>query len=107
MSNDNGRVSRECGNGWSALIDPIVKRADETSATIMQIKEKFAQLRIYLGPSAVDDDELCDMIDAAEQASATICEMCGKAGLRHTTGSWLKTLCKEHATELGYRRTAQ
>jgi hypothetical protein len=108
MSNDNHKLARECGPGWNDLIGPIVIRADETGATIVQIKEKFGMLRIYLGPGDVDCDELLDMIDKAEMESATTCEMCGKPGVTMATGSnghWLKTLCKEHGTELGYRRT--
>lgn len=105
MSKDNHLVAIECGPGWGFLVAPIVQRANEIDATISQIKEKFGMLRVYLS-SHVDDDELCDMIDKAEMDSATTCEMCGKPGVNMTNGGWLKTLCKEHATDLGYRRKA-
>jgi hypothetical protein len=105
MSNDNHLVSIECGPGWKTLIDPIVTRANEIGATITQIKEKFGCLRIYFDPGQADTDKLEDMIDKAELESATTCEMCGKPGVTMTSGHWLKTVCKEHATELGYRRS--
>ncbi len=106
MSKDNHLVALECGPGWSSLIDPIVRRANEIDATISQVKEKFGMLRVYLGPSHVDDDELCDMIDKAEMDSATRCEMCGAIAHMLVKGGWYKVLCKEHAIELGYRSKA-
>jgi len=106
MSNDNHQVFRENGPGWSALIDPIVTHANEIGVTITQIKEKFGCLRVYFDPGQADTDKLEDMIDKAELESATTCEMCGRAGLRMSKGGWMKTLCKEHAIELDYRRTA-
>lgn len=103
----NSEIFWECGPGWGELILPIIKKADELGATIHQIKEKFAQLRVYFSSGIADCDELEDMVDAAALASATLCEMCGATGIRHHNGGWIKTLCKEHATELGFRRKAQ
>ncbi len=103
---DNSQVFHECGAGWRDLIAPIVKRADEIGATIGQIKEKYGLLCIHLDPSYVDCDELEEMIDKAEMDSATVCEMCGKPGHTLVRAHWYKTLCKEHAIDLGYKEKA-
>jgi len=106
VATDNDQVSRECGNGWKELIDPIVTRANEIGATIMQIKEKFGMLRIYFDPGHTDCDELEDMVDKSELDSATRCEMCGLPSHMMVKGGWYKTLCKEHAIDLGYKGKA-
>src|ERR1700675_4256173 len=82
MTTDNHKVFRDNGPGWDALIDPIVPHANEIGVTITQVKEKFGALRVYFCPGQADTDKLEEMIDAAELASATTCEMCGKPGLR-------------------------
>lgn len=104
MTTDNDNVFHECGPGWSGLVAPIVAHANEIGVTITQVKEKFGCLRVYFDPGQSDTDKLEDMIDAAELASATICEMCGAAGLRLSKGGWQKVLCKQHAIELGYNK---
>lgn len=106
MATDNDKVYRENGAGWNDLIEPIMKRANELGATVTQVKEKLGMLRIYFSPGQADCSDLEEMIEQAEIDSATRCEMCGQPGITMTTGSWLKTLCKEHSTELGYRRKA-
>lgn len=107
MATDNDKLFRQNGPGWDALIDPIVKRANEIGATIGQIKEKYGCLRVYLDPCYVDCDELEEMIDKAEADSATTCEMCGKIGHTMVKAHWWKTLCKEHAIDLDYRSKAE
>ena len=56
-----------------------------------QIKERFGLLRVYFRPW---DDAIRQILDAAEQKSATCCEKCGRSGkiicrpsLRVTCGS--------------------
>ena len=64
-----------------------------------QIKEKFATLRVYDNGG----NEFIDgVISTAENLSSITCELCGKEGFRHINqkGSWIKTLCEEHAKEL-------
>lgn len=64
----------------------------------VQIKEKFGTLRFYYDGG----DEYCRGIEAmAESMSARTCETCGTPGkLRH--GGWVRTLCDQHAEEMGY-----
>jgi hypothetical protein len=92
----------ETGNGWfdliwelsDALEKEILKQPKDKRVyhTAMQVKEKYAQLRIYLTSYT---DEMERLIDEAEEKSATICEICGKPGKIRGTG-WLYTACDEH-----------
>jgi hypothetical protein len=104
MTND--QVYRECGDGWKSLIDPLVSKANELGATVDQIKEKYGGLRFYFTPGEADADELEEMIEEAEIASQVTCELCGAPGHTLHNGPWYKTLCKEHALELGYKDLA-
>lgn len=61
---------------------------------MLQIKEKFGTLRVYIDHA---DERIMALTDMAEKLSEFTCEKCGAPGeLR--TGGWLKTLCDEHAT---------
>lgn len=101
--NNNDQVFWECGTGWKRLIDPLIERADREGAKVQQIKEKFGRLRVYLDFAS---DELYDLIDQAEVDSAKVCELCGQPGVMMTKGGWLKTVCAEHALDLGYKTRA-
>jgi len=104
MTND--QVFHECGPGWQGIIDPLVAKATELGARVDQIKEKFGELRFYFTSGQTDTDALEEMIEAAEEASKHTCEMCGKPGVLMRSKHWYKTLCKEHALELGYKERA-
>ena len=106
MSKDNHLVALECGNGWRALIEPLVALANEHDATIMQIKEKFGLLRVYYDPDQMTNDRMEDAVDRAEGLSGVTCEMCGAPGKLMTSGHWLKTLCANDALQLGYKKRA-
>jgi hypothetical protein len=101
------KVFRECGTGWSSLIDPLEKRCDELGGLIYCIKEKYAGLRFYYDPGGngteSEWDAFEEAVDQAEADSKKICEMCGKAGKVMRSGQWYKTVCAEHAIELGYK----
>ena len=104
MDNENSGVVRECGPGWNSLIDSLISKCDAVGARVMQIKEKFGCLRFYYEPPASGwDDELEEMVDRAEDASRSVCEMCGSPGVLRRNGSyWVKTVCKEHGLEFGF-----
>jgi hypothetical protein len=110
MSHDNHKVFRECGPGWKSLIDPLVERCTELGGHVAQVKEKFGRLRFYYYPgdpgTEQEWDAFEDKVNQACDDSGHTCEICGKRGLMMHTGYWLKCLCKEHATELGYRDRA-
>jgi hypothetical protein len=81
---------RLCGD-----LEPLVKEFEQATVLqfeILQVKEKFGVLRIYVkGANAA----IRQRIGAAAQESFHTCEVCGQPGeLRE--GSWIKTLCDEH-----------
>ena len=99
----------ECDIGWFEIIDKalsdilrIVYEAD-INLQIVQIKEKFAGLRIYYDIEGDADEEtrkqINDAIDRAEIDSYTICEICGEQGKVQKKG-WWKTLCIMHQHSL-------
>ena len=101
----------DVGEGWKDLCirtfekiaDAYIKYDTELQRfALIQMKEKFGGLRIYLGGMATGlYDEVYDIVSNAEEESYTICEKCGKPGKLRDTG-WMKTLCEEHALALGY-----
>jgi len=80
----------ECGDGWYPLIDETCRRITEVDpeAELMQVKEKYGSLRMYLD----GNDEAHDITYEAEAKSERICEVCGADG-RVRGGGWLKVLC--------------
>jgi len=86
----------ECGDGWMDLVyrlsQTISKHIESTGLNIVatQVKEKFGTLRFYIDGG---DKEVFGLIAAAEQESATICELCGAPGTLVVKG-WCSTLCE-------------
>ena len=92
----------ECGDGWLGIIQPILEYIDrhnegvtdqKDKITITQIKEKFAELRIYCDKYT---DELRAMIDEATLKSHNVCEMCGtEDDVGITVNGYYQTVCRE------------
>lgn len=92
----------ETGDGWFDLIrelslklEALIMEFPEEERSYyraLQIKEKFAGLRVYLNLS---NTKMEDLIHAAESKSYEICETCGKPGIVRS-GGWLYTACDEH-----------
>jgi hypothetical protein len=92
--------------GWMPMLEKLLADLNAEgfngqTGYISQIKEKFGGLRFYvdfcspLGETTLSDEAITrcqDLIDAAEQKSFTICEMCGESGSIRRKG-WWKTLC--------------
>lgn len=64
----------------------------------VQVKEKLGSLRFYVDCSSDADRAVMNF---AESMSCHICEVCGNSG-RMRGRSWYKTVCEDHAVELGY-----
>ena len=62
-----------------------------------QVKEKFGTLRFYMTSAT---SEMYDLVQEAEEKSATICENCGKPG-KLRSGGWIRCLCDECCTKDG------
>jgi ribosomal protein L37AE/L43A len=88
----------ECDKGWYPLIyellDKIQAIVDSNpeykDLQVVQIKEKFGSLRMYLN---YDPKEISDLIDEYERKSYVICEICGSNGVKRVNYGWYKTLC--------------
>jgi hypothetical protein len=97
----------ECGDGWYHIIDAACAQIENRAynnrlnnlkfppVIATQVKEKYGTLRLYY----TGGDEYVDgVVSMAEAISARTCEVCGAPG-ELCEGSWLRTLCDEHAKE--------
>lgn len=93
------------GKGWSGLIDEVFDKLEALGkpTTIVQVKEKYAGLRIYTGGygylddgSEITMDDFEKFILDIEYRSFKICEVCGKEG-KVRGKNWYYTSCDEHA----------
>lgn len=96
-------------DGWYDIIydlsQKIVDYCQENDfgvPKVFQVKEKFAGLRFYL--ESYPDEKIRQFIDEAELESRETCEVCGNEG-ETWNGSWIKTLCDQHAEKQGYTET--
>lgn len=83
----------EVGEGWFDLISELLvnikKQKLNKQFKIVQIKEKFGGLRVYVRHGR---EEVFNLIDEAEKKSYEICETCGKPG-KLRLDSWHKVSC--------------
>jgi len=80
--------------GWLPLVEGVLEKlSGYDDVIVVQIKEKFGALTIYVGDPR-SRDEVHAITTAARQESVRICEFCGKPGqnLRGSDG-WFKTMC--------------
>jgi hypothetical protein len=98
----NNKGNFECGKGWYTLLEnfkeDLLTLIDEEQydfdIEVVQVKEKFGGLRIYLSSSVEAIDNLIDeYVDVAYHT----CELCGEKGkLRMLDDGWMATLCDDH-----------
>lgn len=86
---------KSVGAGWAPFIHRIFDKMDtiKGSVKIIQVKEKFAGLRVYTDYS---NAELDKVINEAERESFKVCETCGRPGKVRGKG-WYYTACDIHA----------
>lgn len=86
----------ECGDGWFNLVNSMfaelkdVKKPKEFK--IIQLKEKYAELRVYYVAGNNDIDEIISDYSAISRHT---CELCGKPGRIKEIRGWFTTCCKE------------
>lgn len=91
----------ECGDGWYDIIwnlcyelkeHYVQSNVNPSGIVVQQIKEKFGQLRFYVGWMIDGSHEI---IEKYEKLSESTCEVCGDKGeLR--TDKWVQVLCDNH-----------
>lgn len=99
--------SFECDDGWYDLIGrlcyditKVLTKEEAKVFKILQVKEKFATLRVYCENS---NDAVFQLIQKASEASASICEITGGVGQLHKSGGYLKTLNKDTAKLIKFK----
>lgn len=94
----------EIGEGWMSLViellDKIQHLVDNnpeySELQVIQVKEKFAQLRVYLNYYY---EEIEDLIEEYTEKSVHVCEVCGDEGIIRDLHGWYTTLCDKHYQE--------
>ena len=100
----------ECDDGWYELLKEMFKEIVDryklaglaVDLEVLQIKEKFAELRVYYsfkqGDSPVNQElrnDIDKIIEAYENKSNKVCEICGAEGGLKKKGYLMKTLCDQ------------
>jgi hypothetical protein len=77
----------ECGVGWKDIIERTHEKLKyiDPNYNIVQIKEKFGNLRYYYNPSFESYDDIRreimnDIVLSAEHSASQTCELCGASG---------------------------
>lgn len=85
------------GAGWASLVNRVFDKLTTIKGTvkIIQVKEKYAGLRIY---TDYQNKELSEIIHQVERQSFRMCETCGAAGLVRGRG-YFYTSCDAHAKD--------
>lgn len=102
----------EVGPGWRPLLesldelfeDKLHDFADIKDIEVLQVKEKFGGLRVYLNHPRLPkemSDKLHSYIMMAERMSFRMCEECGNPNVETRNQleaqlGWRKTLCENH-----------
>lgn len=108
----------EAGDGWYDLIYKLLSDIQDKSTVaginnrkwprVLQIKEKFGNLRLAINLSAFNDADLelvRNMISTAETKSLEICEDCGAPGTLYKS-EWFHVKCPA-CEDLLQRRKSQ
>lgn len=89
----NPRV--DVGDGWQGIVCTLMADLEAMGLPdlrILQVKEKFGRLRVYL---AQGNDAATDRIKAAIDASVVTCEACGALGTLRHAGRWHGVRCSD------------
>ncbi len=90
------RLGFDVGNGWVPILEELCEKLSKIvpeDFKFVQVKEKFAELRVYTNTHR---KEFEDLIYEAVLKSQKTCEVCGKEGKQATSRGWIKTLCTSH-----------
>lgn len=91
------------GEQWAQEVQEVIYKMPidaKESAYIMDIKEKWGQLRVFL---SVCSEELEEVLKKYEKLSESVCFQCGKSKTEGF-GGWFSYLCNDCEQELMERR---
>ena len=95
----------ECDRGWYPLIQELIDRLNKEfpneEIVVLQIKEKYAGLRFYVGSCS---EEVYKLISFYEEISYHVCEHCSAfwTAKERVKGGWYKTLCDKCVKKLDW-----
>jgi len=94
----------DTGAGWYQLIydlfydiDQHLRTKDKHGFSVIQVKEKFGELRVY---STGYDDKILNLITEACDKSSQICDICGEKGQIQVISHVMQTVCDMHYLKL-------
>ena len=93
--------------GWLPLIKRLMQKLtavgfSEAHYKIVQVKEKFASLAFYIystDPDSKRQQLVHALIDAAQNRSTSMCEICGQPAKLWIHAGWWTTVCNEHVPD--------
>ena len=99
------RWGLEIQAGWRPLMERLLARVEAVITAqqvderdrfrILQVKEKFGRLTVYLADSTPEMDAA---IQEASEESIRTCEVCGEAGVLKERRAWWSPRCEAHET---------
>ena len=99
----------DVGDGWFEILQDCLRDLRSIRETglapnliLVQVKEKFGTLRVYVNGED-EGDIVQSILDYAETRSSWTCDECGKAGTKEGKG-WIATRCQEHRSLHDYKR---
>lgn len=89
----------QCADGWAPLIEVLMLEIHDYITMnelkpfqVLQVKEKFGALRIYVD---TNDFRVIDLINKTEALSTKVCEYCGTLdNVGTTTSGWIHSICR-------------
>ena len=90
-------IGLECGKGWNQIIVSMFEsfRKNNSKIHVVQIKEKFGFLRVYVDfPEDLEAYKIIkNIIAEAEIKSHTTCELCGMKSKITNKDGWYYNYC--------------
>jgi len=84
----------DVGDGWRKIVETLVEGIAKNNGMIMQLKEKFGDLRCYFHTEKENFEAISHLVVAAEMESSQTCEYCGGLADHKAIGGWIKTICE-------------
>ena len=91
-------IEISCPVGWYPLLEEIFEYCEKQDYQIqvMQVKEKYAELRVYYNVQREWIEEHDLFISSVIEKSGKMCQVCGENGTSEGSTGWLTTLCDNH-----------
>ncbi len=97
-----GTASIEIMEGWHGLVKDMLVEINQCPSAdknieIIQIKQKFAELRVYTHKKVSSD--INDIMEKYKAKALCTCEFCSETGKEIPIGSWFCVACEECAAK--------